>query len=64
MTNDPAFWSATWLRLKRMMFEAVTDEPLVVLVKLADRLHNMRTCYALAPAKQQVRPPGSCLPGL
>lgn len=35
------------------MFEAVVEEPLVILVKLADRLHNMRTVYALSPDKQR-----------
>lgn len=50
---EPSYWQSQWLRLKRMMFEAVVEEPLVILVKLADRLHNMRTVYALHPAKQQ-----------
>jgi hypothetical protein len=53
VSGDASYWQSQWQRLKRMMFEAVVEEPLVILVKLADRLHNMRTVYALAPAKQQ-----------
>jgi len=38
--------------LQKMMLEMV-HEPLVIVVKLADRLHNMRTAYALAPNKRR-----------
>lgn len=35
----------------RMMLLGMVNDPRVVLIKLADRLHNMRTIYPLPPAK-------------
>ena len=37
----------------RTMIVTMVSEPLVIVIKLADRLHNMRTVYALAPDKQK-----------
>ncbi len=37
----------------RKMFLAMFDDPRVVLIKLADRLHNMRTLQGVAPDRQQ-----------
>ncbi len=37
----------------RAMIVTMVSEPLVIVIKLADRLHNMRTVYALGPDKQR-----------
>ena len=35
----------------RNLILTMVDEPLAIVIKLADRLHNMRTVWALKPAK-------------
>ena len=35
----------------RNLILTMVDEPLAIVIKLADRLHNMRTVWALPPAK-------------
>ncbi len=42
---------ATEQQLRNLLLDSV-DDPLVLLIKLADRLHNMRTVYVLSPLKR------------
>ncbi|HLY30735.1 MAG TPA: HD domain-containing protein, partial [Ktedonobacterales bacterium] len=37
------------------LFVAMLDDPRVVLLKLADRLHNLRTMAAMSPAQREVK---------
>lgn len=39
--------------LRKMIVDLAFAEPLVILIKLADRLHNMRSVYVLRPEKQR-----------
>ncbi|KAL7003796.1 GTP diphosphokinase [Sarracenia purpurea var. burkii] len=48
-----SFAWGSWANNLQVMLLGMVDDPRVVLIKLADRLHNMRTIYALPSAKAQ-----------